>query len=363
MRGQRFITMAAVVAGAVATVPAVPAQAAEAGTPPAVTGRLLELGTLDGFAQLHSVNGPGDIIGHGSSPVGGRVLLWPRRSRTPVDLNTDGGQATALNDRGDVVGPATSDGFYWHDGHLTTLRHPTANAVRPSGINDSGQVVGDLLFDDAPSRVFEWQDGVFTELPTARGASSAAQAVNNRGDVLGEVTGGRAVLWQHRIPQMLPAFVRAVALNNRGQVLANSVPAADGSQVPYLWQNGRLRNLLAGTTHTSGTGVALNDVGDVLITTTDRPFIWHHGRATDIEVAGYAVTASFINERGDVAGTVSGADGVVQGFRWRAGWAVRYQLPAGASDLTVNGIDDRGRIVGGYSTAGPPRQVVFRAAG
>ncbi len=162
---------------------------------------------------------------------------------------------------------------------------------------------------------------------------------------------------------MLPAFVRAVALNNRGQVLANSVPAADGSQVPYLWQNGRLRNLLAGTTHTSGTAVALNDAGDVLITTRKGPFVWHHGTATAIDIAGYAVTASFVNGRGDVAGTVSDADGVVQGFRWRAGQAVRYPLPAGTSNLTVNGIDDRGRIVGGYSTAPPPRQVVFRAAG
>jgi probable HAF family extracellular repeat protein len=94
-----------------------------------------------------------------------------------------------------VVGPANSEGFHWHDGHLTTLRDPAANQVRPNGINDSGQTVGDLVFDDGPSsRAFAWQDGVFTELPTPRGANSTARAVNNRDDVAGTVTSADGVV-------------------------------------------------------------------------------------------------------------------------------------------------------------------------
>jgi uncharacterized membrane protein len=366
MRGQRSLTALTVVAGVVV---GVPTTASAVPTAAATHGRLVELGTLElGYADMHAVNGRGDIIGSSTSDVGGRAVIWPHDSRTPIALPADGGRVAALNEHGDVVGTAHVDGFIWHDGVQTLLAHPGAAEVRPTDVNDARTVVGNLLFPDSgTTRAFVWRAGQFTELPTPAGHGSVAHAVNDRGQVLGAVTDdrdgiSRPVLWHRDGMWKLPATLQAVGLNNRGDVLANSAPAADGTQRPYLWRHGRLRALLAGTGLTSGTAVALNDAGDVVGNSGGRPFRWHDGRLTRIDVAGATAAASFLNDRSDVAGTaVTRHDGRPVAYRWRAGRTTYYSAAAGVCDVVVKGIDDRGRVVGEYVTA-DGHGVVFRAA-
>src|ERR1700733_9492043 len=65
-------------------------------------------------------------------------------------LDGDSSTATAINDRGEIVGNITSgDGvtgvthaFYYRDGLMRSLDSRPCNAV---AINDSGQIVGSLL--------------------------------------------------------------------------------------------------------------------------------------------------------------------------------------------------------------------------
>jgi uncharacterized membrane protein len=361
MRGQRGLTVATVIASAMVGAPALGAPAASSATD---QGRLVELGTLSGgYASAHAVNGRGDIIGFSTKDTGAWTVTWPHNGRTPIELQVDGGRVAALNGRGDVVGTAHHDGFRWHDGQLTLLDHPVA-AVRPAGINAHGQVVGELMFPETGgTRAFSWQRGVFTELPTPAGRNSAATAVNDRGQVLGVTTAGsgghaRAVLWQGGPPIPLPPSLDAVGLNNRGQVLAN------GGQRPYLWQGGRLRDLLAGTGRRSGTAVALNDAGDVLVHSGRRSFLWRAGRIIDIDAAGRAARADFLNDRGDVAGVTlvqDDGDPPAEGFRWGAGRTTFYTTSAGVRNVVVKGLDNQGRIVGEYWTA-DDHTVVFRSA-
>jgi uncharacterized membrane protein len=369
MRGQRILTALTVVAGAVVGVPTMASAVTAPNTATATHGRLVELGTLDaGSADMHAVNGRGDIIGSATSDVGGRAVIWPHDSRTPIALPADGGRVAALNEEGDVVGTAHVDGFLWHDGVQTLLTHPGGAEVLPTDVNDGRTVAGNLLFPaSATTRAFTWRAGVFTELPTPAGHSSVAYAVNDRGQVLGAVTGDpdgatRPVLWHRGGMWSLPATLQVVGLNNRGDVLANSRPAADGTRQPYLWRSGRLRALLAGTGLTAGTAVALNDAGDVIGNSAGRPFRWRDGRLTWLDVSGATAVASFLNARSDVAGmAVPRYDGQPVAYRWRAGRTTYHPAPAGVRDVVVEGIDGRGRLVGEYVTA-DGRGVVFRAA-
>jgi uncharacterized membrane protein len=353
----------------VGTVVGAPATASAASVPVAVTqGRLVELGTLElGYADMHAVNGRGDIIGSSTSEHGGRAVIWPYDTRTPITLPADGGRVAAVNEHGDVVGTAHADGFLWHDGTQTLLDQQGGAEVLPTDVNDSRTVAGNLLFpDSAQTRAFTWRAGVFTELPTPPGRSSVAYAINNRGQVLGAVTGDgdpHPVLWHRGTMQTLPATLQVVGLNDHGQVLGNSHPSANGTQQPYLWHRGRLQALLAGTGRTSATATALNNAGDVAGTSGGRPFLWHDGRLTEIDVSTATVAAGFLNERSDVATTiVRPSDSRPVAYRWRAGRATCYAAPAGATDLVVKGIDNHGRVVGQYVTA-DGRSVVFRSAG
>ena len=365
MRAQRSLTALTMVAG---TVMGAPTAASAAPAPAAVTqGRLIELGTLElGYADMHAVNGRGDIIGSSTSEFGGRAVIWPYDTRTPITLPFVGGRVAAVNEHGDVVGTAHVDGFLWHNGVETIIAHQGGAEVEPTDVNDSRTVVGNLLFPDgAGTRAFTWRAGVFTELPTPPGRSSVAYGINNRGQVLGAVTGDgdpQPVLWHRGATRTLPATLQVVGLNDHGQVLANSRPLADGTQQPYLWHRGRLQALLAGTDRTSATATALNNAGDVVGTSARRPFLWHDGRLTEIDVGPATIPTGFLNDRSDVAATtIEVSDGRPAAYRWRAGRATTYPAPAGVTDVVVKGIDNRGRVVGEYVTA-DDHSGVFRSA-
>ncbi len=55
------------------------------------------------------------------------------------------GRATAINDRGDVVGTNNSgEGFVWTLAGVTTLPRMGNRLARPNGINNSGQIAGSV---------------------------------------------------------------------------------------------------------------------------------------------------------------------------------------------------------------------------
>ena len=101
--------------------------------------------------------------------------------------------ATGVNDNGDVVGQFnsnnTSFGFLLHNGKLTTLSFPGAQAgTNPTGINNQGTIVGTyLLFPDDIPHGFMWKAGVFSNVnpPDGDGHSSPFK-ISNAGDIVGE---------------------------------------------------------------------------------------------------------------------------------------------------------------------------------
>jgi probable HAF family extracellular repeat protein len=287
-----------------------------------IYGLNIDLGTLgkpDGnsWTQYGGINDRGEAVGFSETadrdPNGEDIcgfgthlacvpFLWRdgHMSALPT-LGGNNGQASAINNRGEVVGFA-EDGAVdptcpddktnnrielpalWERGKAEALPL-VGNDLGgfPQGINDEGQAVGYTGNCGAATHAVMWKDKTAFQLNDLGGAgSNAAYAINNRGQIAGQVgTGDGAIfygaVWQHGadgpvtkidlVPGDFAAF--ATGINNRGQVVGNDFDST------YSWAHG---------------------------------FIWQDGVTTDLNTLIsedsnlYIIAASNINERGQISG-------------------------------------------------------------
>jgi probable HAF family extracellular repeat protein len=214
-----------------------------------------------------------------------------------TDLGTLGGNyasASAINDRGQVVGASTTTSgeghaFLWQDGTMTDLGTLGGGGSGADAINDEGQIVGmaadppggpDIIFDQG--RGFVWQDGVMRDLGIdfdgQHGAGLAA--MNERGQVIVTTGALDAVLWQNGTQTTVGAHSEAHGLNDRGEVVGwhsrvDDVPS-DGF-VPgnaFLWRDGTMTDLgsLKGT---QSRAMGINECGQIVGMSGKRGVTWY----------------------------------------------------------------------------------------
>jgi probable HAF family extracellular repeat protein len=200
-----------------------------------------------------------------------------------------------LNNRGQVVGEID---FHGHRGRAAVWRagrwlplgaHPGFAESAAAGINDSGSVVGqfDTFWNGAwmgqRTRAFLWRPGRMALLPCLPGfPDSSAAAVNNRGDVVGRCD-HLSELGQQALPAH--AFLyHASVIDDLGEGQAAAINSADeivGSvQATLSWQE-------------NGTGRGYVAFG------TTRAILWKSGQRKDL---GYGRLVS-VNDRGWFVGT------------------------------------------------------------
>ncbi|MFC5924369.1 hypothetical protein [Micromonospora vulcania] len=265
------------------------------------TYRVVDLGALSGGdGAATAMNDRGDIVGWSTVADGSRhAVLWRRGVITdlgvlPGDTNS---AAVDVNEFGDVA--ITSYGadyltraVLWRDGRLIDLGTLGGENSVAIGVNDRRQVLGTSEpGGDMPHR-FLWRNGVFTDLGREYFYEFTSD-LNNRGDVVGgfnvppqdypcTCVGG--LLHDGALTQI---GSEAVGINNRGQV----VGAANGRA--FRWRNGTLTDLgtLGGDWSRA---TAINDRGVVVgySSTVDQwhPFLWRNGVMTDLTTRGLLVT-------------------------------------------------------------------------
>jgi probable HAF family extracellular repeat protein len=223
--------------------------------------------------------------------------------------------------------------FFWRDGHMSALPTVGGNNGQASAINNRGEVVGyaetantDPTCPPAPTiSPVLWKKGQAQPLPLiGTDPDGFANGINDRGQAVGYsgncTTAIHAVLWENGTAIPLtdlkqPRSNYAFAINNRGQIVGK-VRSADGSHfVAALWQpDGTLtiHEPLPGDLDAFATGI--NNRGQVVGNDFDsnfnwsHGFIWQNGVMTDLNalISGdsnlLVISASNINDRGQISG-------------------------------------------------------------
>jgi probable HAF family extracellular repeat protein len=278
-----------------------------------------------------------------------------------IDLGTLGGKNSwtnygGINDRGEAVGLAETsvpdpDGedfcafgthrtclpFFWRHRHIMALPTLGGNNGQASAINNRGQIVGisETTVQDSgcppskPGKIISpvfWERGEVRALPTVAGDPDGfVQGINDQGQAVGSSgtctsIATHAVLWENDTAFQLPDLGRdgndAYAINDHGQVVGY-VSSADGTTiVASLWQNGA-RSAVTSLGILPGDGAAfatgINNRGQVVGSTFNsgnwsRGFIWQDNVMTDLNALIprdsnlFIIAASNINERGQISG-------------------------------------------------------------
>jgi len=288
-----------------------------------------------------------------------------------LDLGTLGGQNSwmnwgEINDFAQVVGFSetavpdpngedicgfgthlTCSPFLWQVFHMSALKTLGGNNGQASALNDSGQIVGfaenGTADSTCPPPPFPrnriqlpvlWQNGKAKAraLPTVDGdpdgvafwINDKGQAVGDSGNCTGTIL--HAVSWENGTASQLPDFGTgslAQGINDQGQIVGTVGSPDNTTQYGALWQNGVLTNLGLLPGDFGGLASGINNRGQVVGSNFDSNFNWSHafiyqdGVMTDLNTllpAGsnlYATMANKINERGQISGmatVLSGPD-------------------------------------------------------
>jgi probable HAF family extracellular repeat protein len=235
-------------------------------------GEINDFGQIVGMSETAVPDPNGEDICGFSTNLTCRPFLWQNfhMSALPT-LGGNNGQASAINNRGQIVGMA-EDGTVDSTCPAQTTNHPNnrtqlpvlwehgkARALPltgndPSGfalwINDQGKAVGYTGSCGAMSHAVSWENGsvkILKDLGT--GAGAVAFGNNDRDQIVGSVfvTPGGALrygaLWDHdelTILKPLPGDMSAIAtgINNQGQVVGSIWDSNFNWSHAFLYQDG-----------------------------------------------------------------------------------------------------------------------------
>ena len=287
-----------------------------------------------------------------------------------IDLGTLGGDtsaATAINDRGHVVGHSTTDdgqtrAFIYYNGRMRNIGSPRGES-RALDISNRGHVGGFFLNNSGSSRGFVWRrtDGftVMEDLVRKGTRNSVVYAVEKNGDAYGQ-SSNRPVVWRDADPRALSSRNGAVFNVSDGRV-----PVGELEDDPFSFRpplklgnpNGRALGInenreIVGWQNAGG------DLQAVLWKlSASREFVLDRtviGGLTDNPNADAEFsTANAINDDGIVVGSSLTDDPSVRhAFVWQDGEIddLNDLLDGpGATDwllVSANDINERGQIVG-----------------
>jgi probable HAF family extracellular repeat protein len=303
-----------------------------------------------------------------------------------INLGTLGGEsssATAINDRGEIVGDCTSsDGvtgithaFYYRDGLMRSLNSEPCRAV---AINEAGQIVGSLLTYSTNifTNIF-LPPILITNIPVipvhpiypitniiganpltniltqsaSFAANTAALAFRTNGQIVTNlVINSQPVLfrpgWSANLFEGTNNGGFASGINNHGEIVGGVTLSNSLTQSAFVYKNGLTTDLpgLSGAAYASSAATAINHHGDIVGfsgISPEHPFLYSQGLVHDLGTLGGSMgEANAINELGEIVGsstTTSNAE--MHAFLYRRGRMIDLGGLPGAQFLTSTNPD------------------------
>ncbi|MGA8442216.1 MAG: hypothetical protein WB762_33260 [Candidatus Sulfotelmatobacter sp.] len=275
-------------------------------------GQINDFAQIVGYSETSVPDPKGeDICGFGTH-LRCRPFLWQlfHISALPT-LGGNNGQASAINDRGQIAGFAENG---------------IVDSTCPPGTTNNRIVLGAFWENGKPNGKPQALPPVGSDPDSeAYGINDQGQAVGFSGNCTADL---HAVLWENGTPTPLPDLgvegaSLAWAINDQGQIVGEVFNPEGTTQTAALWQNREITNrgTLPGDFGSLASGI--NSKGQVVESTWDSNFDWSHafiyqdGVMTDLNTLLpassnlYATMANKINERGQISGmatVLSGPD-------------------------------------------------------
>jgi probable HAF family extracellular repeat protein len=334
---------------------------------------ITDLGTLEGgtFSQPFFVNKYGLVSGSASLPDGTQhAVLWLEGLMGDIGAPGLGGPnsiAFGDNVRFQAAGEAETSvpdpngedfcgfgthltclPFLWQDGVMNPLPTLGGNNGEATAINNRGEVAG-FAENSSPDpgcpapqvlhfKPVVWERGVIHKLPTLGGdPDGVAFMINDNGQAVGasgncatfnpidlyNLVPVHALLWEKGKATDLGNLGGqtgqaggniALDLNNQGQVVGNSDLPGDTTFHAFLWtKRTGMQDLGTLSGDVNSLSISINDAGSVVGASLDasfnpRAFLWEKGVMTDLNtlIAGdsplYLLTGCSINSRGEITG-------------------------------------------------------------
>ena len=155
-----------------------------------------------GNATANGINNRGQVVGgaytdgfpHAFLYSGGRMLdLGTLAGTTPrIPLPASGiSSAMGINETVQIVGEATTTGnsaihaFFYSGGHMLDLGTLGGGGSSAVGINNRGEIVGEATTTSNAIHAFLYRGGRMLDLGILGGSDSGAQGINTRGQIVG----------------------------------------------------------------------------------------------------------------------------------------------------------------------------------
>jgi probable HAF family extracellular repeat protein len=236
--------------------------------------------------------------------------------------------ANDINDNGQVVGQfidalGGTHGFVYAEESFCQLDYPGATTTEILGINNFGEMVGMFTTLTATSG-FLYDRGTFSPPLTYRGAENftVPNGINDRGEIVG--------VYQDAVPGEHSFLCKA------GKYEALVYPGAKEIGAQGICNSGQVVGDFPDAKGTHGF-VYLENVG-VFTPALDCP-------------TGTVTALRGINNGGQIVGGCIDAQGNEHPFLYMAGSLNPILIP-GAISASVNGINDRGQVVGNFQATG-----------
>jgi probable HAF family extracellular repeat protein len=233
-----------------------------------------------------AINDSGEVAGwnsFNSASFTPQAFLFSNGSNnniTSLSLFPSGAEPSGMNNSGEVVGTgyltnANFHAFLYTGGKMTDLGPANAYQASAVAVNNSGQIIGGYYLNSGAAGEFLFTGGKMTTLPVPAGASAvSAFAINDNGEIAGSiffVSGAPAhaakfgnSVWTDLGAISGAASTRATAINISGQIVGTAFfpqtqyhPPKPGKHVPFLAGSSGLVNL--NSLIAAGTGFTLTD--------------------------------------------------------------------------------------------------------
>jgi probable HAF family extracellular repeat protein len=276
--------------------------------------------------------------------AGGGVAAGPLYTCHRLDAtNPYDSQASAINDRSVVLGKNVDGAVKWGKKWTQQLsRYPNTAQVYPSDINHDGIVVGSVTVGGFPLRsvAVRWgADGSPVALPQSTADHAYANGINNLGEIAGQLDFGpytEAGVWSTAgVWRALPApagtvYPSAIAINDKGTVIgvASTISGSDARAVRWKDGQARLLERLPGQGPTWPS--AINEAGQIVGHSNWNAVTWLRGKVHALPGDGATGSnAVSVNSRGEIVGFLSWWTPVY--------WPSRTAAPMAVADLLGDG--------------------------